>query len=1326
MTDRREVTFKAGYWYYEEVEGKTVIHIGGRTADNKSVHALINNFTPFVYVELPRRVSWNKYKAATLYEYLQRTMKSEGPIQMSLHKKYRLHYLKEVYVMFLAFPTNTAARKLQRKCSNARGFAAPGIGTFQGNEFKVHESNIDPVLKFAAAKRLILSNWMTVRETIPEDELDLTEEDRRFATTDIDLQADWTDANPAETPANVHVPPYYCSFDIECNSKNHNSKLPCPDLPENLVFQIAMVFGFLGGAPSDRHRVLLSLGKPRGGKISNCDDLIVLQTEGELLLKFAELIRQYNPDILIGYNTMKFDWNYMIARADKAGIYPKFSMMSRIMGKHADLATINWNSAAYGEQKFSYLECHGRTNVDVLIEVERNFKLPKYSLDSVSEYFLKKQKDDVSPRGLFMLYQLTNEVLPLVHGRKIDIRELLKHRKRVQEIFEKRKCHGVVKKYRARLLKARAADFPDLCCEAMEITGKYCIQDTILPIELAEKLNLWTTMEEMSNVTHVPASYLHTRGQQIKVLAQIYRRTIRQNIVIPNLPKSDKDERYQGAIVIEANEGDYELVVTLDFASLYPTVMIAFNICYTTILEDHDPTPDSECHVLEWADHVACECDPQKRKRKKEDILCCEHRYRFRKVQYVINENGEVGRRHEGIMPSLERDLLAERKVHKKEMFKLKVKLDMHKGIISDDDLAYCKKMGWPIIKVGSLGKNEAMMMEVSHGVLDAKQKSVKVSANSAYGAMGVKNGMIPLIAGAASVTAMGRRLIIMAIDRIKKEYAFAKLVYGDTDSCMIHFAGKSLIESFDLAEEASVVATHSLRCYITGVEEDYTVGDDRTPISKMKSKDPRFVSLAYEEQCHVLTYESCPIDLEFENMYGRFLLLTKKRYVAYSVNRKGDVIGVTKKGVVLTRRDNSKYLKDTYGAMTSGILDKRPEKEVMDGLYERINMLFTRQIPAIHLIIYMGIKSVINYAKSRKEKKGRIVISQLPIDSNGDVIDDPIGPLDPRLEYPNYPQVLLSLKMLRRGEEIPANTRLEYVYIRNPEAQHQGEKAEDYTYFKENKDIDGLQADYIHYVEKQLAKPVTELLTVKYSKGIVPFIPNEGKFRVQMSTLNDLHRYRVANTTVYHKLRPSGDYIDPDGCVVGWAAAGIQRPSQTLARDRSFETYTSKKYAAQSTYILDQMKYETGSASISKELYPDFYDLCLTVKSIECIDAIYKSFGITRRRWKKPTYVGEKLRPNVRIVMIDDSLESHDIFTGATGKVLDREEIETNRGTQYMYSILFDNNNGLIIRDVPRDTFTTFIYKDGTVMKDILSYRIGFAAVIGHLNDISCMIEYK
>ena len=77
----RVVRFKTYYWNYEETDDhELLIHVGGRTEDGKIVHSVIKGFTPFVYLQLPKRIKWNKAKCIAVFEYLKKLM----PIDFAL------------------------------------------------------------------------------------------------------------------------------------------------------------------------------------------------------------------------------------------------------------------------------------------------------------------------------------------------------------------------------------------------------------------------------------------------------------------------------------------------------------------------------------------------------------------------------------------------------------------------------------------------------------------------------------------------------------------------------------------------------------------------------------------------------------------------------------------------------------------------------------------------------------------------------------------------------------------------------------------------------------------------------------------------------------------------------------------------------------------------------------------------------------------------------------------------------------------------------------------------------------------------------------------
>ena len=84
---------------------------------------------------------------------------------------------------------------------------------------------------------------------------------------------------------------------------------------------------------------------------------------------------------------------------------------------------------------------------------------------------------------------------------------------------------------------------------------------------------------EMARVTGVPMEYLLTRGQSVKVLSMLLRKAKAFGYVLPSQsrPSGSLEEggnTYEGGAVLEPDTGFYdEPVVTLDFASLYPSIM---------------------------------------------------------------------------------------------------------------------------------------------------------------------------------------------------------------------------------------------------------------------------------------------------------------------------------------------------------------------------------------------------------------------------------------------------------------------------------------------------------------------------------------------------------------------------------------------------------------------------------------------------------------------------------------------------------------------------------------------------------------------------------
>lgn len=101
-----------------------------------------------------------------------------------------------------------------------------------------------------------------------------------------------------------------------------------------------------------------------------------------------------------------------------------------------------------------------------------------------------------------------------------------------------------------------------------------------------DKLMCFVNYTEMARVTGVPFNFLLARGQSIKVISQLLRRAKDEGYLVPSLKGEGTDEQYEGATVIEPKKGYFDVpIATLDFSSLYPSIMMAHNLCYTTLLD---------------------------------------------------------------------------------------------------------------------------------------------------------------------------------------------------------------------------------------------------------------------------------------------------------------------------------------------------------------------------------------------------------------------------------------------------------------------------------------------------------------------------------------------------------------------------------------------------------------------------------------------------------------------------------------------------------------------------------------------------------------------
>ncbi|XP_006986263.1 DNA polymerase delta catalytic subunit [Peromyscus maniculatus bairdii] len=251
------------------------------------------------------------------------------------------------------------------------------------------------------------------------------------------------------------------------------------------------------------------------------------EREEDLLQAWANFILAMDPDVITGYNIQNFDLPYLISRAQTLKV-ERFPFLGRVIGLRSNIRDSSFQSRQVGRRESKVVSMVGRVQMDMLQVLLREYKLRSYTLNAVSFHFLGEQKEDVQH----------SIITDLQNGNEQTRRRL----------------------------------------------AVYCLKDAFLPLRLLERLMVLVNNVEMARVTGVPLGYLLSRGQQVKVVSQLLRQAMRQGLLMP-VVKTEGGEDYTGATVIEPLKGYYDVpIATLDFSSLYPSIMMAHNLCYTTLL----------------------------------------------------------------------------------------------------------------------------------------------------------------------------------------------------------------------------------------------------------------------------------------------------------------------------------------------------------------------------------------------------------------------------------------------------------------------------------------------------------------------------------------------------------------------------------------------------------------------------------------------------------------------------------------------------------------------------------------------------------------------
>nr|BAJ78744.1 DNA polymerase delta catalytic subunit [Aposthonia japonica] len=526
-----------------------IMRMYGITMEGNSVCAHIHGFSPYFHVLAPDDFTnshCQPFKDA-LNRSILADMRSnrdgvqEAVLAVELVKKqnifgYRGDALSNFLKITVTLPTLIAPGKrlLEKEVM---------LPAFSSHTFQAFETNIDFDIRFMVDTQIVGCSWVE----LPSRMWTIREKAQHQSRCQLEVNIAWDRliTHAPEGEWSKVAPFRILSFDIECAGR----KGIFPEPNQDPVIQIAnMVVKQGDHEPFIRNVFTLDTCAP----IVGCQ-VLSYQSETEMLEKWADFIRELDPDIFTGYNINNFDFPYLIQRAKYLNVR-NFTYLGRIKNIQSVIKEQVLQSKQMGRRENKHVNFEGRVPFDLLLVLVRDYKLRSYTLNAVSYHFLQEQKEDVHH----------NIITDLQNGNSQTRRRL----------------------------------------------AVYCLKDAYLPLRLLDKLMCIINYMEMARVTGVSLSCLLTRGQQIKVVSQLLRKARDKGYLMPTYSGGVQEEQYEGATVIEPLKGYYaDPITTLDFSSLYPSIMMAHNLCYTTLLqggtkdklspEDYVKTPSQNFFVKE-------------------------------------------------------------------------------------------------------------------------------------------------------------------------------------------------------------------------------------------------------------------------------------------------------------------------------------------------------------------------------------------------------------------------------------------------------------------------------------------------------------------------------------------------------------------------------------------------------------------------------------------------------------------------------------------------------------------------------------------------------
>ncbi|KAI9654687.1 MAG: DNA polymerase zeta [Trizodia sp. TS-e1964] len=428
--------------------------------------------------------------------------------------------------------------------------------------------------------------------------------------------------------------------------------------------------------------------------------------ELDLINKMVDIVRFHDPDILTGYEVHGGSWGYLIERAGCKYEYNLVDEFSRV--KSDSKGRFGKENDRWGFNKTSTIRITGRHMINIWRSMRSELNLLQYTMETVAFHILRRRIPHYSYSSLTAWYK---------------------------------------------------SDSPQQMAKVLH----YFLSRAQIDLEILEENELIARTSEQARVLGVDFFSVISRGSQFKVESLMFRIAKAENFML--VSPSAKQIGGQNALeclpmVMEPASGFYNSpVLVLDFQSLYPSIIIAYNYCYSTCLGRL--TSSRGENKLGFTNF--------RRQRRLLELL----------VDHItISPNGMIY-----VKPEIRKSLLAKMLG---EILETRV-----------------------MIKNGMKGANKND--KALNRLLNNRQLALKLIANVTYGYTSASfSGRMPCSEIADSIVQTGRETLEKAIALIHSVNKWgAEVVYGDTDSLFVLLKGRSKDEAFDIGNEMVKAVTN-------------------------------------------------------------------------------------------------------------------------------------------------------------------------------------------------------------------------------------------------------------------------------------------------------------------------------------------------------------------------------------------------------------------------------------------------------------------------------------------------------------------------------------